>query len=531
MSITVFGTLVSPDGVPLSSVTIFITAAISTPGKQAVPSTANLSVQTNSSGEYSFTLENGVYSIVLVGGGVKTTSLGQAVVNSSSTDTDLITLIGTSGVPTTTIQAAILSAVESLGVNPSNTTGYTWAGPQNFTAPVTVPLATEPNQPAQLSQVQDSVAGVTSFNGRTGAVTLESSDVTDALNYIPANPSNTTGYTWGGPQTFNGNISVTGNVTAQTISGATGSFSGHITASGGTSGNQVVNYTQLTNGGFTPVFGLTTVANATSSGNALNLGQANSLYPQLSAANTYQGLQTFLGGITASGSVTIPAATQTNQAAQLGQVQSAVAGSVTSFDGRTGAVNLTDSDVTTALNYIPANPSNTSGYSWSGPQTFANGITVSGSVTVPTANLSGEAVNLGQMNSAIASVTASGTTFTQSIFKGYSEVQVSTNAASGTVTLNQANGNVQYLLLSGNTTIAFEASDIASGLANSMTIVVQQPASGGPFTVTWPTGTLFNGGTEPTQSTTASAIDVYTAVLLSGSTNWMVFQAGKGMAS
>lgn len=372
---------------------------------------------------------------------------------------------------------------------------------------------------------------VTSFNTRTGAVTLESSDVTDALNYIPANPSNTTGYTWDGPQTFSDNISVTGNVTAQTISGATGNFSGPITASGGTSGNQVVNYTQLTNGGFTPVFGLTTVANATSPDNALNLGQANSLYPQLSAANTYQGLQTFLGGITASGSVTIPAATQTNQAAQLGQVQSAVAGSVTSFDGRTGAVNLTDSDVTTALNYIPANPSNTSGYSWSGPQTFANGITVSGSVTVPTANLSGEAVNLGQMNSAIASVTASGTTFTQSIFKGYSEVQVSTNAASGTVTLNQANGNVQYLLLSGNTTIAFEASDIASGLANSMTIVVQQPASGGPFTVTWPTGTLFNGGTEPTQSTTASAIDVYTAVLLSGSTNWMVFQAGKGMAS
>ena len=524
MTIIVSGTLVSPDGAPLPSVTIFITAAISTPGAQAVPSTANLSVQTNSSGGYSFTLEDGVYSVVLVGGGIKTTSLGQAVVNSSSTDTDLITLIGTSGVPTTTIQAAILSAVESLGVNPSNTTGYTWAGPQNFTAPVTVPLATEPNQPAQLSQVQDSVAGVTSFNNRTGAVTLESSDVTEALNYTPANPADTTGYTWSGPQTFN-------SITAQAISGTTGSFSGSITASGGTSGNEVINFTQMTNGGFTPVFGITTVANATSPDNALNLGQANSLYPQLSAANTYQGLQTFLGGITASGSVTIPAATQTNQAAQLGQVQSAVAGSVTSFDGRTGAVNLTDSDVTTALNYIPANPSNTSGYSWSGPQTFANGITVSGSVTVPTANLSGEAVNLGQMNSAIASVTASGTTFTQSIFKGYSEVQVSTNAASGTVTLNQANGNVQYLLLSGNTTIAFEASDIASGLANSMTIVVQQPASGGPFTVTWPTGTLFNGGTEPTQSTTASAIDVYTAVLLSGSTNWMVFQAGKGMAS
>ena len=204
---------------------------------------------------------------------------------------------------------------------------------------------------------------------------------------------------------------------------------------------------------------------------------------------------------------------------------------VTSFNTRTGAVTLESSDVTDALNYIPANPSNTTGYTWGGPQTFANGITVSGSVTVPTANLSGEAVNLGQMNSAIASVTASGTTFTQSIFKGYSEVQVSTNAASGTVTLNQADGNVQYLLLSGNTTIDFAASDTAAGLSNSMTIVVQQPASGGPFTVTWPTGTLFNGGTEPTQSTTASAIDVYTAVLLSGSTNWMVFQAGKGMAS
>lgn len=99
--------------------------------------------------------------------------------------------------------------------------------------------------------------GVTSFNTRTGAVTLSSGDVTTALGYTPYNSTNPSGYT-----------SNTGTVTS--VSG-TGTVSGlTLTGSVTTSGSLTLGGTlSLTSGNVTTALGFTpfSAAGGTISGN------------------------------------------------------------------------------------------------------------------------------------------------------------------------------------------------------------------------------------------------------------------------
>jgi hypothetical protein len=128
------------------------------------------------------------------------------------------------------------------------------------------------------------------------------------------------------------------------------------------------------------------------------------------------------------------------------------------------------------------------------------------------------------------SIGTAGSTFLQPIITGYSETQI-TNTASGTAaTLNQADGNVQSLTLTADCALTLTPANTATGLANSMTIILTQNSTGG-YTVTWPTGTLFPNGSAPVLDTSAGAINVLTAILLAGGTTWMVFAAGLGMAT
>jgi hypothetical protein len=83
-------------------------------------------------------------------------------------------------------------------------------------------------------------------------------------------------------------------------------------------------------------------------------------------------------------------------------------------------------------------------------------------------------------------------------------------------------------VLTGNATLTLLPSTGVSNAAISMTIVLVQDSTGGR-TVTWPSGTLFAGGSTPVLSTSANAIDVLTAVLLASTNSWMVFFSGKGM--
>ena len=88
------------------------------------------------------------------------------------------------------------------------------------------------------------------------------------------------------------------------------------------------------------------------------------------------------------------------------------------------------------------------------------------------------------------------------VIRGYNEHINTTLSTSGTITPDVADGNVAVITLSGNITI-----NGFSGVANgdSMTFILKQPTSGGPYTLS---STMKFAGGNKTLSTTANAIDV-----------------------
>lgn len=174
---------------------------------------------------------------------------------------------------------------------------------------------------------------------------------------------------------------------------------------------------------------------------------------------------------------------------------------VTSFNTRTGAVTLASGDVTGALGYTPVNPASATTYS--ALQTYS-AITVQNTLNA-----------LGNTS-----------------LSNYQELQgtIATSSTAGwTETINLATGTVQVVTLNSNGTLAF--SGIApSGYACSVVLYLEQGSSGSAL-VTWPTGTMWSGGTAPTLSTAAGAIDVITLTTFNGGTTWFGFLSGKGMAT
>ncbi len=73
----------------------------------------------------------------------------------------------------------------------------------------------------------------------------------------------------------------------------------------------------------------------------------------------------------------------------------------------------------------------------------------------------------------------------------------------GTVTIDWSKGDTQKITLTGNTTLSF--SNVTAGAY--LTLWVVQDATGGR-TLAFPTGTKYAGGTVPTITTTANAIDI-----------------------
>lgn len=191
-------------------------------------------------------------------------------------------------------------------------------------------------------------AGVTSFNTRTGAITLTSSDVTTALGYTPYNSTNPNGYT-----------SNTGTVTSVAI--GTGTTGTDINISGSpitTSGTITINIptasstargllsstdwstfngkqAALNGTGFVKISGTTiSYDNSTyyltsnPSGYTSNTGTVTSV----SGTGTVSGL-TLSGTVTTSGNLTLG-----------------------------GSLSLTSGQITTGLGYTPYNSTNPSGY-------------------------------------------------------------------------------------------------------------------------------------------------------------------------
>lgn len=188
-------------------------------------------------------------------------------------------------------------------------------------------------------------AGVTSFNTRTGAVTLSSGDVTGALGFTPQPTAN---------PTFTGQLSVDDAQFYLVISGGD-PFLNFDT-------NDYISFTRAANTlNFT--INSTTVATATPSGFAFlqvpsaptaspgtNTTQlANTAFVTAAVAAATSGVSSFN---TRTGAVTLSSGDVTGA---LGFTPANASAVVSSFNTRTGTVSLTSSDVTGALTYTPLN--------------------------------------------------------------------------------------------------------------------------------------------------------------------------------
>ena len=185
------------------------------------------------------------------------------------------------------------------------------------------------------------LGGVTSFNTRTGAITLTSGDVTTALGYTPVTDARTI--------TINGTTYDLSANRSWTIASGVTSFNTRTGAIVPTAGDYTTALvTEDTNLYYTN----------TRSRNAISLTTTGT-----SGSATYDNT---------TGILNIPA----------------YQGGVTSFNTRTGAITLSSSDVTTALGYTPYNATNPNGYTSNvgtvtsvGGTGTVSGLSLSGSVT------------------------------------------------------------------------------------------------------------------------------------------------------
>ena len=256
---------------------------------------------------------------------------------------------------------------------------------------------------------------------------------------------------------------------------------------------------------------------------------------------------------------------------------------VISFNGRTGAVTLTAGDVTSVLNGATlAGALNFGGnliedYAEQAASTAVDAFALPGSPAVSTSATGGtlaastaytyelEAVypnGYSGPTAAVSVTTGTGTTnsntITWTVPSGATSVNVYGNIAGSLGLLaNVASGGTSYTDTGGTTpgaaipTIQSQTLDFSAGAVQeitlnatsaltfstvpatgsaSMTLIITQGATGGPFTITWPTGTKWPGGSAPVLSTAAGAVDIIVLTTPDGGTTWYGFFAGKGMA-
>ena len=133
---------------------------------------------------------------------------------------------------------------------------------------------------------------------------------------------------------------------------------------------------------------------------------------------------------------------------------------------------------------------------WYGGTTVA--MTLSGTGTLTATTFSGA------HNGTVGATTPSTGVFTTLTSTDNRDTVYAAGATTGTITPNAANGNVQTITLTGSITLNALASPVSG---QSITLIVKQPASGGPYTLT--STMLFAGGFK-TLSTAANAIDMIT---------------------
>ena len=109
---------------------------------------------------------------------------------------------------------------------------------------------------------------------------------------------------------------------------------------------------------------------------------------------------------------------------------------------------------------------------------------------------------------------------------GTIEESTSVTSSSNAATLNLRDGNVFEHTLTENVTYTF-SNPAASGKVSSFVLKIKQDASGSGYTVTFPSSVDFVGGTEPTLTATANAIDTFVIFTTDGGTIYNLLVAGQ----
>jgi len=120
---------------------------------------------------------------------------------------------------------------------------------------------------------------------------------------------------------------------------------------------------------------------------------------------------------------------------------------------------------------------------------------------------------------------------TTAIYPKFTQIKQSTAAVtstSGTTTVDTSTGTIFTHTLTEVTEFAF-SNPPASGTGYEMTIEVVQDSGANNYAVTWPATVTWAGGTAPTLTATANAVDVLTFYTTTAGASWRGFVRGQDM--
>lgn len=107
----------------------------------------------------------------------------------------------------------------------------------------------------------------------------------------------------------------------------------------------------------------------------------------------------------------------------------------------------------------------------------------------------------------------------------YNDTFNAVTSTSNATTVDCETGNAFSHTLTENTTFTF-SNPPASGTGFGFSLKIVQDAGANGYTVTWPASVDWAGGTAPTLTATASAVDMFVFTTNDGGTTWYGFTAG-----